>query len=265
MKQPVLVLTGWIEWIDGDTLYALGQGAGPAPFGPALDIQTADGHWERVSENIGVPAGIGKNVLAELPPRLCGRNTLIRIVTNQEVYWDRIMIGDAGGPSGITAHRLTVTGANLHFRGFSEVVRGQRGEPPWYDYSNVTAEAPYQPQRGLLTRYGDVLPLLTACDDRLTVFGPGDELTLIFALPPEFASWQKRDYILRLDGWIKDANPSTFTGDQVDPLPYRAMRGYPFGAQEGIVDDPSYAEYLSRYHTRSLRRDDATLNWHDMD
>ena len=43
------------------------------------------------------------------------------------------------------------------------------------------------------------------------------------------------------------------------------MRGYPFGAQEGILGDPSYAEYLSQYNTRSLRRDELTLNWYGVD
>lgn len=261
MKQPVLVLSGWIEWIDGDTLCALGQGAGPMPLGPILEMQKPDGRWERVSECIGVPAGIGKNVVAELPAQLSGDKTRLRVITNQEIYWDRVVMGDAGTSPSVRTHAFDAIGASLHFRGFSRVVRGERGKPPWYDYGDVTLEAPYHPQQGLLTRYGNVLPLLTGADDRLVVFGPGDELTLTFPAPPEVSPGQKRDYILRFDGWIKDANPSTFTGDRVEPLPYRAMKGYPFGAEEGITDDPSYAEYLSRYNTRVLRRDAVTLRW----
>ena len=261
MKKPVLVLTGWIEWIDGDTLYSLGQGAGPWPLGPVLEMQKADGGWEKVSENIGVPAGIGKNVVVELPPRLCGESARLRIITNQEIYWDRAAVGDAGASPPVRKHAFKLIGANLHFRGFSRVVRAKSGKPPWYDYADVTAEAPYLPQQGLVTRYGDVLPLLTARDARLVVFGPGDELTLTFSIPPKLSSEQNRDYLLRFDGWIKDANPSTFAGDRVEPLPYRAMSGYPFGAEEGMPDDPSYAEYLSRYNTRVLRRDAMTLRW----
>lgn len=261
MKQPVLVLTGWIEWIDGDTLYALGQGAGPLPVGPILDVQRPDGHWQQVNANIGVPAGIGKNVVAELPRRLCGEKTRLRITTNLEVYWDRIAAGDAGGSAPLSIHALKPFAADLHFRGFSQVVRGNHSEPPWYDYDKVSARAPYKPQQGLLTRYGDTLPLLAETDDLLVIFGPGDELTLTYSPPPRVSPGQTRDFILRLDGWIKDANPSTFAGDRVEPLPYRAMKGYPFGAEEGIVDDPSYAEYLSHYNTRRLKRDAVTLRW----
>ena len=261
MKQPLLVLTGWIEWSDGDTLFALGQGAGPAPFGPTLEMQKGDGTWEKVSDGIGVPAGIGKTVVVELPRDLCGKSTRMRIATNFEIYWDRIAVGDAAGSPPMRSSRLTFLGADLHFRGFSRLVRGERGKPPWYDYSEVSPEAPWQPQQGLLTRYGDVIPLLHAADDRLVVFGPGDELTLMFSLPPELSDGLERDFILRLDGWIKDGNPSTYTGDTVEPLPYRAMKGYPPLAEKGIIDDPSYAEYRLEWNTRPLRRDNATLRW----
>lgn len=261
VKQPVLVLTGWIEWSDGDTLFALGQGAGPAPFGPALEIQKEDESWEKVSDDIGIPAGIGKNVVVELPRSLCGKSTRLRISTNFEIYWDRVVVGDAAESPPMRSSRLTLLGADLHFRGFSRLVRGERGKPPWYDYSEVSPEAPWQPQQGLLTRYGDVISLLKTADDRLVVFGPGDELTLMFSLPPELPSGLVRDFILRLDGWIKDGNPSTYTGDTVEPLPYRAMKSYPPLAEKGITDDPSYAEYLLEWNTRPLRRDNATLRW----
>jgi hypothetical protein len=261
IKQPVLVLSGWIKWIDGDTLFALGQGAGPSPLGPVLEMQRLDGGWEKVSDNIGVPAGISKNLVVELPPQLCHKSTRLRITTNQELYLDRTAIGDAGGPQPTKLHALKLIEADLHFRGFSKLVLGVRGKPPWYDYAAVTSEAPYLPQKGFLTRFGDVLPLLSKTDDRLVIFGPGDELTLTFAAPPPLSSGQQRDFILRLDGWIKDANPSTYTGDCVEPLPYRAMRGYPSGAEEGLLDDPSYAEYLALYNTRPLRRDVPNLRW----
>ena len=261
MKQPVLVMSGWIEWIDGDTLFALGQGAGHSPLGPVLEMERPDGGWEKVSENIGVPAGIEKNLVVELPRQLCHRNTRLRITTNLEVYWDRAAIGDAGASPPVSLHTLELVEADLHFRGFSKLVPGGRGKPPWYDYADVTTEAPYLPQKGFLTRFGDVLPLLNETDDRLVIFGPGDELTLTFAAPPALSSGEQRDFILRLDGWIKDANPSTFTGDSVEPVPYRAMKGYPFGAEGKLLDDPSYAEYLALYNTRALRRDTATLKW----
>jgi hypothetical protein len=39
------------------------------------------------------------------------------------------------------------------------------------------------------------------------------------------------------------------------------MKSYPPVAEKGIMDDPSYAEYLLKYNTRPLRRDNATLRW----
>jgi len=260
--SPVLVLSGWVEWIDGDTLFALGQGAGPAPLGPVLEIRQPDESWRTLTDNFGVPAGIDKNVVVKLPREFSGGAMHLRITTNLQVYWDRIALGDAGTSQELALHALQLSGADLHFRGFSKIVPAERGKPPWYDYSDVTAEAPWRPQQGFLTRYGDVVPLLTEADDRLVVFGPGDELTLTFSVPPELSAGQKRDFILRLDGWIKDANPSTFAGDRVEPLPYRAMKSYPFGAEEeGSEDAPSYGEYISQYNTRTLKHDPASLRW----
>lgn len=260
MNQPALVLSGWIEWIDGDTLYALGQGAGPAPLGPVLEIERVDSDWQKLSDNIGVPAGIGKTVVVELPRGLCRDRTRLRITTNLQVYWDRIAIGDAGASKPVRRQELELVEADLRFRGFSEIVRSEESKPPSYNYDKVSLAAPWQPQQGLLTRFGDVLGLLAGADDRLVVFGPGDELALTFSAPPELALGQKRDFVLRLDGWIKDANPSTFAGDRVEPLPYRGMKGYPLGAEEGLMDDPSHAEYLSLYNTRALRRDVARFH-----
>ena len=48
-----------------------------------------------------------------------------------------------------------------------------------YVYEKASATGPYTRPAGTYTRYGDVLPLLTATDDKLAVFGSGDEVHLI--------------------------------------------------------------------------------------
>ena len=56
---------------------------------------------------------------------------------------------------------------------------------------------------GATTRYGNVLPLVGAEDDRLVVLAAGDELTLEFSavFPPLPDGWQ-RDFVLELSGWV---------------------------------------------------------------
>jgi hypothetical protein len=254
LRRPALLLSGWINWIDGDTLYALGQGAGPAPFGPLLEVQTTPGQWEKVTDNTGVPAGIDKNVIVRLPVQRGAGRTLVRLTTNLEVYWNRIAAGEWLAVSDREEHRLALSSADLHFRGFSRMVRNSEETPPWYDYETVAVEMPWKPQQGFLTRFGDVRSLLAEGDDRLVILGPGDELTLSFTAPPALFAGAERDYVLRLEGWIKDANPSTYAGDRVEPLPRRSMRSYPFGAEQTPMADLSYWNYLREYGTRVLAR-----------
>jgi hypothetical protein len=253
LRRPALVLQGWINWIDGDTLFALGQGAGPTLGGPSLEVQTDGGAWRMISENIGTPAGIDKHVVFELPRELCGRSTRLRLRTNLEVYWDRAAVGDLVARRKDAGAKVDLISSNLHFRGFSRIVRDRAGSPPWYDYYQVSKTAPWKPQRGMLTRYGAVSDLLAAVDDRLVVFGPGDELTLVFDSPAPPAPAMKRDYILRCDGWIKDANPSTRTGDTVDPLPTRSMVNYPFDPTPD-VSNRDYWLSVDENNTRTLER-----------
>jgi Flp pilus assembly protein TadD len=250
-RKPALVLTGWIEWMDGDTLYHLGQRDGFEVVGPKLEVLNSRGQWETVTAYTGVPAGIGKSLVVPLPEGVTGSKTRFRLSTNMEIYWDRIVMGDLEAPGPGKVRVIDPRQADLRFRGFSEIARGERGQPPWFNYQEVSLTAPWQPQRGLLTRYGDVLPLLSKTDDKLVVFGPGDQVTLAFPAPPDPPAGWVRDYVLRLDGWIKDGNASSFTGDQVDPLPHGTMKGYPFGAEREL--DQEYVEYLLEYNTRSLR------------
>ena len=113
--------------------------------------------------------------------------------------------------------------------------------------------------QGKLTRYGDVVPLLTDVDSRLAVFSTGDEVALTFdagGLPPLPDGWT-RDYLLHLDGYVKDGDRYTAHPGQVAPMPYAGMTSYPYEGVEGAgppVDDPAYQAYLQTYQTRNPLR-----------
>jgi hypothetical protein len=42
--------------------------------------------------------------------------------------------------------------------------------------------------------------------------------------------------------------------DHVLPLPFHAMRGYPYGPDEHYPSGPRYREYQDRYNTRMISR-----------
>jgi len=146
--------------------------------------------------------------------------------------------------------------AELHQRGFSRMYRkGGRYGPYWFAYEDVTKESPWRPIDGAFTRYGDVLPLLRGPDDMYVIMAPGDETTIHFdagsatSLP---TGW-KRDFLLYTDGWIKDSDLNTAFGTTVEPLPYHAVRSYPYAKGDAYPTDSAHQRYQREYNTRVLK------------
>jgi hypothetical protein len=181
----------------------------------------------------------------------------VRIVTNLCVYWDEIYLleNDAAPPNRMTTAGLL--SADVHFRGFSRpTIHPERKQPEQFDYRTVSATSMWNPTSGNYTRYGAVADLLREPDDRMVIMGSGDEVTLRFeatCLPPLTAGW-KRDFLLLVDGWAKDADANTAFSQSVTPLPFHAMTSYPYPAGERYPQDQVHQDYLREYNTRpSLR------------
>jgi hypothetical protein len=147
--------------------------------------------------------------------------------------------------------------ADLHFRGFSKAaIHPERKQPEKFDYARVSPTSMWNPTPGNYTRYGAVEKLLGEVDDRLVLMGSGDEVTLRFraaGLPDLPAGW-KRDFLLLVDGWAKDADANTAFSQSVLPLPFHAMSRYPYPANEHFPDDAVHAQYQSGYNTRPALR-----------
>jgi hypothetical protein len=62
-----------------------------------------------------------------------------------------------------------------------------------------------------------------------------------------------RTWLLYLDGWAKDGDPNTVTSQTVEPLPFHAMSGYPYGEGERYPDDEVHAQYRREWNTRPGR------------
>ena len=123
--------------------------------------------------------------------------------------------------------------------------------PEGYDYQSVRTQPQWPEIGGRFTRYGDVSPLTVAHDDQMVVMGPGDELTLRFAVPkqPVPEGWT-RDFVLRNVGYDKDADLNTIYGQTSEPFPFRAMTRYPFGDGAQAPDSADYQQYLQQWQTR---------------
>jgi hypothetical protein len=142
-----------------------------------------------------------------------------------------------------------VSAATLSSRGCQQEHSPDGRQPTLYDYERLES-VPVSRLAGRLTRYGDVAELLRGQDDRLVVFGPGDELEVRFeasglsSLP---SGWQ-RSYVLRTWGYCKDCSPFTASGATVGPLPFRGMRDYPYGSDEHFPQP----DYDRRFNTRRV-------------
>jgi hypothetical protein len=251
-QRLTLFLTGWLYPASTSLRLGVSHDPGaPAPRPPALEVPDEHGNWQEVRPFMGFPGGRTKTIAVDLSGIFLTDDHRLRIVTNMEFYWDAAFFstGEERAPCELTM--LPVALANLHYRGFSRVLDNPGFGPPGYDYNSVSTAPRWAPMFGRFTRYGDVTELLHAEDDRQVIFGSGDELTVAFEVPEKGprAGW-KRDFLLHNVGWDKDNDLNVVTSQQVEPLPFQAMSGYPYRADEQYPDSPRHREYLRKYQTR---------------
>ena len=256
-NHAALVLNGWVDWADGSTFLGQSQNGNGGLVFPYLQVKDAHGKWQTVVEDMGIPSGKPKSMVVDLDGKFLTHSRQVRIVTNLCVFWDEIfLIDNAGAPQARLAP-LDADAADLHFRGFSKLVLDPtHQQPEQFVYDDVHPISDWNPTPGRYTRYGDVQPLVTNVDDRLVIMGSGDELRLQFPaaqLPPLPQGWT-RDFLLKVDGWAKDADANTAFSQSVLPLPFHAMSAYPYKPNEHFPDDPDHQQYIDDYLTRPALR-----------
>ncbi len=252
-----LFLRGWIYPTDASINVALSQQSRLKTRVPSLEVRDRQGRWTTAIANIGFPAGKDKTIVVDLAGKFPTNDHRVRIRTNLQIYWDQAFVAGDATKSPVRVTPLAPMSAELHVRGFSRMYRrGGRYGPHWFAYDDVTQESPWRPIEGAFTRLGDVLPLLQDADDRYVIMAPGDEVTVQFdaasasALPP---GW-KRTFLLYTDGWIKDADLNTDFGNTVEPLPFHAIKEYPYAPGESYPTDSARQRYLREYNTRLVKR-----------
>ncbi len=251
-----LLMHGEIEYFTATSMYAASQ-AGLVPIAPYVEALNKDGKWARILDDLGFPAGGPRTMTADLTGKLPIGTRRIRITTNLQIYWDSILISRIKQDQPKRVSEVRLSQADLDFHGFPRKIENQPAGNVSYIYEQASATGPYTRPAGSYTRYGDVLPLLTNLDDRLVVFGSGDEVKLDFDpsnLPALPSSWT-RDYFFAAEGYEKDMDFYAYDFDRVTPLPYAGMRKYP--PAEAFPLDNSHVDYLLQYNTRYMSGDEA--------
>jgi tetratricopeptide (TPR) repeat protein len=221
-----LLLSGWVYWPSSSSMKALSSNERLTPRAPRLQVKDPAGEWVTAIEDLGLPSGIDRTLVADLSRVFLSPDRRVRVVTNFAVYWDQASFAEPASDAGISTRSLWPAAADLHYRGFS-VVATEEGKPERYDYERLLPEAPWNAVSGRYTRYGDVASLTSRPDGRLAVMAPGDEMTLTFDADdlPVPAAGSERDYFLHVTGWAKDQDPNTRSSRTVDPLPEAARDG----------------------------------------
>ena len=255
-NHAVLVLDGWVDWADGSTFVSAEQEHRNLIF-PYLQVKDVAGQWKTVVDDMGIPSGKPKTMAVDLTGKFLSASREVRIVTNLCVYWDEIYLLESNAPPTARLSTATMLSADLHFRGFSRAtIHPQRKQPEMFDYQSVSGTSMWNPTAGSYTRYGAVESLLRDPDDRMVIMGSGDEVRLRFSalgLPPLPSGW-KRDFLLLVDGWAKDADANTAFSQTVNPLPFHGMSRYPYPAGEHYPQDRIHQDYLREYNTRPALR-----------
>ncbi len=217
----------------------------------ARSTHNTNGKWVRVTDDMGFPAGLPRTITADLSSNLPQGTTRIRITTNLQIYWDSILIDRSQPSENFKLTDVPLTKANLAYHGYPRQIEDQPPGNVKYVYDQVSRTGPYARQAGTYTRYGDVLPLLKNFDDKLVVFGSGEEVGLEFdpaKLPPLPKGWT-RDYFFMANGYEKDMDFYAADGNTVEPLPFRRMGTYPY-AGKSFPSDPEHFDYMLKYNTR---------------
>lgn len=253
-RNPLrLILDGFTDYFSASSLYAAWQ-AGLKPISPYIEALDSSGHWRRVVNDIGFPAGLERTMTADLTGKLPPKTRRIRIVTNLKIYWDRILIDNSPANTPYRVSPVPLVQAQLEYRGYPKYVEGSTPADLSYIYDQVSVTGPYAQQAGNYTRYGNVLPLLQRGDEEYVIFGSGDEVALNFApssLPRLPANWV-RDYFFYADGFDKDMDFYAKFGGTVSPLPVHSLHFYPYPPGISYPADLLHLEYLLHYDTRAV-------------
>jgi tetratricopeptide (TPR) repeat protein len=248
-----LLMHGEIEYFSATSMYAAYQ-AGIEAVAPYVEAQDPNGKWVRVMDDMGFPAGGPRTMTADLTDKLPPGTQRIRITTNLQIYWDNILVNRAAQDQNSRLTPVPLARADLRFHGFPLKVENQPPGNVLYVYEKTSPTGPYTRPAGAYTRYGDVRALLTGYDDRLVVFGSGDEVVLDFdpAKLPLLPKGWTRDYFFVANGYEKDMDFYAAEANTVQPLPFRSMGTYPYPKGRSFPLDDAHVDYFLNYNTRHL-------------
>ena len=213
----MIIADGWIEYPYSQTMFAAWQ-AGAEYRAPTIEARRGrTATWTVILEQFGYPAGMPRQLSVPLENLPAGTREL-RITSNLELYWDRIVIAWAEACPEARRVELPLLESTLLRTGFAlHTTSGQA--VPDYDYDQRSPFWDTRTQHGAYTAFGPVDELVSRGDDAMAIFGPGEEVHVEFGLPVDLGEGWTRVFVLETEGWCKDMDLYTRDGMTVGPLP----------------------------------------------
>ena len=252
VTKPVrLLMHGFIDYFTPTAVFAALQ-AGIEPIAPYVEALDASGRWVRVLDDMGFPAGLARTMTRDLTGLLPDGTRRIRITTNLEIYWDRIMIDTTSDEVGVRMTEIPLSEATLAWRGYPRSQAGNPASDITFVYDDLSPTGPFAKHRGAYTAFGDVGPLLKDAEDHFVIFGSGEELALEFDpshLGDPGPGW-KRDYFFYADGFEKDMDSYEAFPHTVEPHPRHSDSPYPYSYERGSAMKETDLDYQLEWNTR---------------
>ena len=260
----ILFLHGWVEYGYSSTQFAASQ-AGARLQAPSIAVRR-EGRWVELFHEVGYPAGLQHMMTLDVTGKVLPGDRVIRITSNMALHWDRIFLAVHQQDVPLAIRDVSASGADLHFRGYPRQYSPDGRQPNLFDYGNIDRAVAWQLMAGNYTRYGEVAELLHKTDDCYVIMSRGEEVTLRFpaaAFGPVPAGC-RRSFLVKTDSFCKDMDLYTAWPDTVEPLPFHAMSGYPYGPNERYPDTPHTRALQRRYNTRPINlKRVGSINWGD--
>ncbi|MBC7900371.1 MAG: hypothetical protein H7070_10000, partial [Saprospiraceae bacterium] len=200
--------------------------------------------------SIGISTGRPQTLVVDLTGKFLSDSREVRIVTNFKTYWDKIAV-DTSEQMALKKVELRQSQAALSERGFSEEIKF--GEMIAANYDKVLNDGRWKYFSGSFTKLGDVGPLLENIDDVFVISKTGDELTLSFDALPDPSRGNKYTFLLYADGYSKEMDINSGSPDAVFPLPFKAMKKYPYSTDEQYPMTEEKRKIYDIYSTRTVK------------
>ncbi len=253
--KTLLLLTGWTDYaFSSDNVAAAQSGLSLQP--PKLQVKNKLDKWQTVVESIGFSVGRPQTIVVDLTGKFLSDSREVRILSNMKTLWDKIAVDVSEDSSAnLRVSKIELKTADLRERGFSLEIKPDGKEPILVDYDTVLNDGRWKYFSGDFTRLGDVLPLLKEADDVFVISKTGDEVALSFGerdLPP-LEKGMKRTFLLYSVGYSKEMDINSASPDAVYPLPFKAMKKYPYAAEEQFPMTEEKRRIYDEYTTRSVK------------